>query len=136
MKKHIIAALFAAAAFVTFSTASIAQRWGWSDIAGPKAWAVDEQSMVPLADIGAYIGDAGSPPVKVVHVDLEPAAMASPGVLAGVLPALEDALDAIRVIVANDPTLATNLKARGLDAADVVGINHSAGGITLFVSNA
>ena len=46
MKKHIIAALFAAAAFVTFSTASIAQRWGWSDIAGPKAWAVDEQSMM------------------------------------------------------------------------------------------
>lgn len=136
MKKHLIAALFSAAAFVTFSTASDAERWGWSAVTGPRAWIVDDQSMVPLPEIGAYVGDAGSQRVTVVPVEVEPAATKSPGVLAGVLPALEDALDAIRVIVANNPTLSTNLKARGLDPADVVGINHSADGITLFVSKA
>jgi hypothetical protein len=136
MKKHVLALLLSAAALVTFTATPLAQRWGWSELAGPTAWVSASKPTVPVTDIGAYVGEAAAVGVKVVPLDVDPAALRAPGILAEALPALDEALAAIRMVVAEDPVLVTNLKARGLDAHNVVGLTHSPDGITLFVSNA
>jgi hypothetical protein len=135
MTKHVLALLFASVAIVTFTTSSMAQRWGWSELAGPIAWTSHNGSMASVRDIGAYAGSGTSVPVTVVPVDLDPAALKAPGVLAQAVPALEEALHAIRVVVADDPLLVTNLEVRGLSPDNVLGLTHSPEGITLFVSS-
>jgi hypothetical protein len=56
--------------------------------------------------------------------------------MASALPQLEEAIAAIRTVVAQDPALFTNLKARGFAPDDVVGLTHGPSGeVTLFVSN-
>lgn len=134
MKKQILALLLATTALVTFSAPSEAQRWGWSEIKGPIGWARD--AFAPLDDIKRYFGEAAPVEVNVVPVDVNPLAAKTPGLLANAVPALEEALAAIRTVVADDPVLLTNLKARGLDADNVVGLSQSPEGVTLFVSNA
>lgn len=136
MKKHILALLLSAAALVTFTASPMAQRWGWTELPGPTVWSGSNDAMVPLKELAAYVGSTASMPVSVVPVAIDPAALKSPGILAGTVPVLEEALAAIRVVVASNPLLATNLAARGLNADNVVGLTHSADGITLFVSNA
>ena len=57
-----------------------------------------------------------------------------PGALAGVIPQLDEAVDAVRSIVAQDAALIGNLKARGLGPDDVVGLSRAPSGeVTLFV---
>ena len=68
-------------------------------------------------------------------IDIDPVALKAPGVLAGALPQLQEAVDAIRTMVASDPALITNLTARGLTPDDVVGLSTSSHGVTLFVSS-
>jgi hypothetical protein len=136
MKKHVLALLLSAVALATFTASPLAQRWGWSDLAGPTAWASAGSPTVPVEDIGAYVGAVAPVGVNVVPLDVDPAALKTPGILAEALPALEEALAAIRIVVADDPVLVTNLKARGLDPSNVVGLTHSPEGVTLFVSKA
>ena len=57
-------------------------------------------------------------------------------VLSAAFPQLDEAIEAIRIVVAEDPALSTNLKARGFGPDDVVGLTHGPSGeVTLFVSN-
>lgn len=133
MRKQILALVLAAAALATVGSPSVAgQRWGWSDIAGPRAWLTLTPPLVPVEDIRTYVG-AAAPKVDIVPLTIEPSALKAPGILAASAPVLEEAMEAVRSIVAGNPLLRTNLEARGLDPADVVGISHLAGGLTLFV---
>lgn len=132
MKKQILALLLATAAFVTFSAPSEAQRWGWSEITGPIAWAGD--ALVPIKAIKDYVGEAAPVAVNVVPVDVNLLAARTTGAVANAVPALEEALAAIRTVVADDPVLLTDLKARGLDVDNVVGLSRSPEGVTLFVT--
>ena len=133
--KQIVALLLATVTLLTFSDASASDRWGWSKLTGPELLpAAREDSWVPVDALGAYVA-GGATRVKVVPLAIEPAAAKVPGALAAALPPLDEAIEAIRTVVAQDPALSTNLKARGFGPDDVVGLSHGPSGeVTLFVS--
>jgi len=128
--KHIAALLMATVSLLTFSAGvDASERWGWAALGDVKAWPTSQD--VPLVQLDQYVVDGT---ISVVPLDVDPVALKAPGVLAGALPQLEEAVEAIQTLVANDPALVTNLKARGLSPDDVVGLSSTAKGITLFVS--
>jgi hypothetical protein len=133
--KQIAALLLSTVALLTFGDASASDRWGWSALTAPELLpAAHEDSWVPVNALGAYV--TGVSRVKVVPLSIEPAAAKVPGAMASALPQLEEAIAAIRTVVAQDPALFTNLKARGFAPDDVVGLTHGPSGeVTLFVSN-
>ena len=129
--KHIAALLLATVSLLTFNAgADASDRWGWSAIDKMKAWPQSQD--VLLAQLDKYVLNGK---VNVVPIDIDPVALKAPGVLAGALPQLQEAVDAIRTMVASDPALITNLTARGLTPDDVVGLSTSSHGVTLFVSS-
>jgi hypothetical protein len=134
--KQIAALLLATVALLTFGEASASDRWGWSSLTEPRLPpAAHEDSWVPVDALGANVG-GGVSRVKVVQLSVEPAAAKVPGAMASALPQLAEAIAAIRTVVAQDPALSTNLKARGFSPDDVVGLTHGPSGeVTLFVSN-
>jgi hypothetical protein len=128
--KQIAALLVATVSLLTFNAgADASDRWGWATLDKMKAWPTSTD--VPLAQFDEYIVDGD---VSVVPLDVDPAALKAPGVLAAALPQLQEAVEAIQTLVANDPALVTNLRARGLSPDDVVGLANTPQGITLFVS--
>ena len=130
--KQIAALLLSTVALLTFSGVSAAERWGWSDLAQPQI-RLEASSWAPLWALGSDIGDGAQ--VSVVPLEVDPAATKAPGVLSAALPQIDEALDALRTVVSEDPVLLTSLKVRGLGPDDVVGITHSPdGNVTLFVS--
>lgn len=133
--KQIAALLLATVSLLTFTDASAADRWGWSDLETPQLLpAAREDSWVPIGALGSYVAN-GATRVKVVPLAVEATATKAPGILSAAFPQLDEALEAIRVVVAEDPALSTNLKARGFDPDDVVGLTHGPSGeVTLFVS--
>lgn len=130
--KHIAALLLSTLALLTFSGSQGAERWGWSEITGPRLLpAAREDSWVPVGVLGNYVA-GGAARVQIVPLSLKPELRAS----TSVAPQLGAAVDAIRSVVADDPLLVTNLKARGFDPEDVVGLSHSPFGIvTVFVTS-
>jgi hypothetical protein len=134
--KQITALLLATVTLLTFGSASASARWGWTELEGPRLLpAAPEVSWVPIGTFGRFVGNEVTS-VKVVPVSIEPAATKSPGALSVALPQLDEAIEAIRVVVAKDPMLSTNLKARGFSPDDVVGLGHGpTGEVTLFVSS-
>jgi hypothetical protein len=129
--KHIAALLLATVSLLTFTAgADASDRWGWAAIDKMTAWPRSQD--VPLAQLDQYVV---SGKVSVVPLDVDPAALKTPGVLAGALPELREAVEAIQTMVASDPALVTNLKARGLSPDDVVGLSTTPHGIMLFVSS-
>ncbi len=130
--KQIAALLLATASLLTFNAgAQASERWGWAALDKMKAWPTSTD--VPLAQLNQYVAQGD---VSVVPLDVDPVALKAPGVLAAALPQLQEAVEAIQTLVANDPALVTNLKARGLSPDDVVGLANTPQGITLFVSTA
>ena len=128
--KQIAALLLATASLLTFNAgAQASERWGWAALDKMKAWPTSTD--VPLAQLNQYVAQGD---VSVVPLDVDPVALKAPGVLAAALPQLQEAVEAIQTLVANDPALVTNLKARGLRPDDVVGLANTPQGITLFVS--
>ena len=127
---------FATVTLLTFGSASGSDRWGWAELEGPQLQpAARESSWVPVGALDRLVGNEATS-VKVVSLAIEPAATKSPGALSVALPQLDEAIEAIRAVVARDPVLSTNLKARGLGPGDVVGLSHGpAGEVTLFVSS-
>jgi hypothetical protein len=128
--KQIAALLFATLSLLAFG-ADASDRWGWAALHEMKAWPTSKD--VPLAQLDTYVVDGD---VGVVPIEVDPAALKAPGVLAAALPEFKEAIDAIQTLVANDPALVTNLKARGLSPDDVVGLASTSQGLTLFVSTA
>jgi hypothetical protein len=129
--KQIAALLLATASLLTFNAgAQASERWGWAAFDKMKAWPTSTD--VPLAQLDQYVAQGD---VSVVPLDVDPVALKAPGVLAAALPQLQEAVEAIQTLVANDPALVTNLKARGLSPDDVVGLANTPEGITLFVSS-
>jgi hypothetical protein len=129
--KPIAALLLATVSLLALSAgADASDRWGWAALDKMKAWPTSTD--VPLTQLDQYVvqGD-----VSVVPLDVDPVALKAPGVLAAALPQLQEAVEAIQTLVANDPTLVTNLRARGLSPDDVVGLANTPQGVTLFVSN-
>lgn len=130
--KQIAALLLATVSLLTFIPgAQASDRWGWAAIEKMRAWPTAAD--LPIAQLDKYVGNGG---VNVVPIEVDPAALKAPGVLATALPELQEALAAIQTVVAADPALVTNLRARGLDADDVVGVSTTPQGVTLFVSDA
>jgi hypothetical protein len=128
--KQIAALLLATASLLTVNAgAQASERWGWAALERMKAWPTSTD--VPLAQLDTYVVNGD---VSVVPLDVDPVALKAPGVLAAALPQLQEAVEAIQTLVANDPALVTNLKARGLRPDDVVGLANTPQGITLFVS--
>jgi hypothetical protein len=128
--KQIAALLLATASLLTLNAgAQASERWGWAALETMKAWPT--RTDVPLAQLYTYVVNGD---VSVVPLDVDPVALKAPGVLAAALPQLQEAVEAIQTLVANDPALVTNLKARGLRPDDVVGLANTPQGITLFVS--
>jgi hypothetical protein len=128
--KQIAALLLATVSLLTFSAgADASDRWGWAALDKMKVWPTSQG--VPFAQLDTYVVDGD---VSVVPFDVDPAALKAPGVLAAALPELKEAVAAIQTLVANDPALVSNLKARGLSPDDVVGLANTSQGITLFVS--
>ena len=134
--KQIAALLLATVSLLTFTNASASDRWGWSDLYAPQLLpAAREDSWVPVGALGSYVAN-GATRVKVVPLPVEAAATKAPGILSAAFPQLDEAIEAIRIVVAEDPALSTNLKARGFGPDDVVGLTHGPSGeVTLFVSN-
>ena len=134
--KQIAALLLATVTLLTFGNASASERWGWSELQSPVLLpAAHEDSWVPVGVLGR-LSAKEAPRVNVVSLVVEPAAAKVPGTLSSALPQLEEAIEAIRAVVAQDPVLSTNLKARGFGPDDVVGLNRGPSGeVTLFVSN-
>jgi hypothetical protein len=132
--KRIAALLISTLALLTFSTSQGAERWGWSELSGPTFWpASHDDSWVPVGALSRYADAAAR--ITIVPLSLEPAAARVPGALSAALPQLEEAVEAIRAVVAQDAALVANLKARGLSPSDVVGLtNAPSGEITLFVT--
>ena len=128
--KKIAALLLATVSLLTFG-ADASDRWGWAALHEMKAWPASKD--VPLVQLDSYVVDGD---ISVVPLDVDPAALKAPGLLAAALPEFKDAVEAIRTLVANDPALVTNLKARGLSPDDVVGLASTSQGLTLFVSTA
>jgi hypothetical protein len=133
--KQIAALLLAAVALATFTAPSAGGRWGWDDL-GASSWAPAPEEWAPLGTIGASVAN-GATTVEVVPVEIDDAATRAPGVLAVAMPQIEEAVEAIRAIVAQDPVLLGTLHARGLGPDDVVGLSGGRdGAVTLFVSTA
>jgi hypothetical protein len=130
--KHIAALLLSTLTLLTFGGSQAAERWGSWAIAGPKLLpAAREESWVPVGALGRYVAN-GAARVDVVPLNLE-VGLDGPSSFA---PQLSAAVEAIRSVVADDPLLVTNLKARGFSPEDVVGLNHSPlGTVTLFVTS-
>lgn len=134
--KQITALLLATVTLLTFGSASGSERWGWSQLEGPRLLpAAGEGSWVPVGALGRFVGSKATS-VEVVPLAIEAAALKAPGALSAALPQLDEAIEAIRTVVAQDPVLSTNLKARGYGPNDVVGVSHGpSGAVTLFVSS-
>lgn len=134
--KQIAALLLSTVTLLTFGNASASERWGWSELQGPVLLpAAHEDSWVPVGVLGR-LGAREATRVNVVPLIVEPADAKVPGMLLAALPQLEEAIEAIRAVVVQDPVLSTNLKARGFSPDDVVGLSHGpTGEVTLFVSN-
>ena len=134
--RQIAALLLATVTLLTFGGASAAERWGWSGLEAPQLLpAAREDSWVPVGVLGSYVAN-GATRVEIVPLPIEAAAAKTPGILSAVFPQLDEAIEAIRVVVAQNPALSTNLKARGFGPDDVVGLTHGPSGeVTLFVSN-
>jgi hypothetical protein len=134
--KQIAALLLATATLLTFGNSSASERWGWSAPQGPELLpAAREDSWVPVDMLGRLVADQATR-INVVPLPVEPPAASVPGALSAALPQLDEAIEAIRTVVAQDPVLSTNLKARGFGPDDVVGLSHGPSGeVTLFVSN-
>jgi hypothetical protein len=134
--KQIAALLLAAVTLLTFGNASASERWGWSELQGPVLLpAAHEDSWVPVGVLGRLTAKEATR-VNVVPLVVERAAAKVPGTLSVALTQFDEAIGAIRAVVAQDPVLLTNLKARGFGPDDVVGLNHGPSGeVTLFVSN-
>lgn len=71
---------------------------------------------------------AKNPGVEIVEVPASLAAIEPPAVLAPVVTSFEKALDAVRSAAAADPAIAATLRARGLDANDVLAIGKTESG--------
>jgi hypothetical protein len=128
--KHIAALLLSTLTLLTFGGSQAAERWGWSDVTGPHLLpAARQESWAPIGALGRYVANG------VDHVDIVPVSLKlGPGGPTPVAAQLNAAVDAIRTVVADDPLLVTNLKARGFGPEDVVGLSHSPyGTVTLFV---
>jgi hypothetical protein len=134
--KQIAALLLATVTLLTFGNASASERWGWGELHGPVLLpAAHEESWVPVGVLGRLSAKEATR-VNVVPLVVKPAAAKVPGTLSAALPQLDGAIKAIRAVVAQDPALSTNLKARGFGPDDVVGLNRGPSGeVTLFVSN-
>jgi hypothetical protein len=132
--KQIAALLLATVSLLTFTNASAADRWGWSDLEAPQLLpTASEDAWVPVGLLGSHVGNGGTR-VKVVPLAVEAISTKAPGSLSAAFPQLDEALEAIRLVVAEDPALSTNLKARGFDPDDVIGLTHGPSGeVTLFV---
>jgi hypothetical protein len=71
---------------------------------------------------------AKNPGVEIVEVPAQLGAIEPPAALAPVLTSFEKALDAVRSAAAADPTIAATLRARGLDADDVLAVGKTENG--------
>ena len=141
MKKiaSLIAASFCLLALSAPATA--AERWGWSDLAAQswkEAWLdLSHVSWAPAAEVLKYASAVATPKVDVVPVPLDPKLIKQPGALAAIAPSFEDALDAVRKVVADDPVVARHLEAEGYKLDDVVGFGKLKDGtVAVFVDNA
>jgi hypothetical protein len=134
--KQIAALLLSTAFLLTFGSASASERWGWDELDGARLLpAAKQDSWVPVDALERHLA-TGTPRVEIVPLTIEAAATKAPGALSTALPQLDEAIAAIRTLVAQDPALSTNLRARGFDPEDVLGLTHGPSGeVTLFVSN-
>lgn len=132
--KQIAALLVSTLVLLSFGSSQAAERWGWAGLSHPTLWpAARQDSWVPVGALSSYANAAAH--VTIVPIEIEPAASRVPGALSVALPQLEEAVEAIRAVVAQDPALVASLKARGLSPGDVLGLSSAPSGrITLFVT--
>lgn len=106
---------------------AIAADWIGKTSPLPPIWqagAVD-QALARVENAGKAAWDKTLSPgrrAEIVALPIDPDRLAGPTAIAAAKLMLDDALDAVRSVVARDPSLAAQLRTRGFDAGDVLGL--------------
>jgi hypothetical protein len=122
------ALITASICLLAFSTPSLgADAWSPQTAYGPAMAGFEADLRAVKARAAAEL-PAKNPGVEVVEVPATLAALKAPSVLAPVLSSFEKALEAVRKAAKSDPTVAATLRARGLNADDVLAVGKTENG--------